>query len=44
MEGDDSKNKGKRIAFYEKNCGGLITLDEKKIIFIAIIDLFTQYG
>jgi 1-phosphatidylinositol-4-phosphate 5-kinase len=41
----NSKNlKEKRIPFYEKDFGGLFTYDQKKIIFIAIIDIFTEYG
>lgn len=34
----------KRTPFYEKDFGGLFTYDQKKIIFIAIIDIFTAYG
>ena len=34
----------KRIPFYEKDFGGLYTYDKNQIIFIAIIDIFTQYG
>lgn len=45
MDNDNDRKKiEKRISFFEKNSGGLVTIDGKKIIFIAIIDLFTQYG
>jgi hypothetical protein len=32
------------IPFFEEDSGGLLTIDGKKIIFVSIIDLFTQYG
>ena len=41
---NDGKNIEKRVAFFEKSSGGLKTKKGDKILFIAIIDLFTQYG
>jgi hypothetical protein len=40
----NNKKKFKRIPFFEEDSGGILTIDKKKIIFISIIDLFTQYG
>jgi hypothetical protein len=34
----------RRFPFYEKYNGGLLSEDGKKIYFLAVIDIFTQYG
>lgn len=33
-----------RKPFFEYSQGGLGCVDQKKIIFVGIIDIFTQYG
>lgn len=41
---DRASNYVGRKPFYEAFSGGMATTDKKKIIFIGIIDVFTQYG
>ena len=38
------ENLDARHPFYESYKGGLLGSDAKKVYFIGIIDIFTQYG
>ena len=43
-ETEEEKKIVKRKPFFEICNGGMATVDKNKIIFLGIIDIFTEYG
>lgn len=44
LDTEEDRRSLRRKPFFEFHSGGMETVDKKKILFLGIIDIFTQYG